>query len=82
MHIQDDLAKLTLRVTFGALIAGHGAQKLTGAFGGHGYRGTTQMVRNLGLLHSHLGLILVYAASVLAPPLTVAGVVARLRRPR
>jgi putative oxidoreductase len=44
-----NLALLTLRVTTGALIAGHGAQKLFGAFGGHGLQGTGQTFDSIGL---------------------------------
>jgi putative oxidoreductase len=35
-----DLGLLVLRATFGSLLAGHGAQKLFGVFGGHGIEGT------------------------------------------
>ena len=35
-----NLALLTLRLTTGGLLAGHGAQKLFGAFGGPGLEGT------------------------------------------
>jgi putative oxidoreductase len=45
-----NLALLTLRVTTGALLAGHGAQKLFGAFGGPGIEGTGKM------LEEHMGL--------------------------
>ena len=44
-----DLALLVLRVVVGALFAGHGAQKLFGAFGGGGLDGTAQMFDNIGL---------------------------------
>lgn len=43
-----DLAFLVLRVVAGLLIAGHGAQKVFGAFGGGGMAGTTAMVRKMG----------------------------------
>ena len=44
-----DLALLVLRLVIGAYFAGHGAQKLWGAFGGHGPEGTGQFFESLGL---------------------------------
>src|SRR5215218_5653449 len=44
-----DLALLVLRVVVGVLFAGHGAQKLFGAFGGGGLDGTAEMFDNIGL---------------------------------
>src|SRR4051794_29733763 len=44
-----DLGILTLRLTLGGLLAGHGAQKLFGAFDGHGIQGTGQFFEKLGL---------------------------------
>lgn len=38
-----------LRVILGGLFVGHGMQKLTGAFGGHGPDGTGQFFESLGL---------------------------------
>jgi putative oxidoreductase len=43
-----DLALLTLRVIIGALLVGHGAQKLLGWFGGHGLNGTAGFFEGLG----------------------------------
>lgn len=40
---------LILRVTLGTLMAGHGAQKLFGKFGGYGVQGTAGFVESLGL---------------------------------
>lgn len=45
-----DIAKLALRAIVGSLFVGHGAQKLFGAFGGHGLEGTG------GFFESALGL--------------------------
>jgi putative oxidoreductase len=44
-----DLALLLLRVVTGGLLVGHGAQKLFGAFGGHGLEGTAGWLESLGL---------------------------------
>ena len=46
-----DLGIMTLRLGAGGLIAGHGAQKLFGAFGGHGLAGTGQFFDLLRLPH-------------------------------
>ena len=45
----QDLGLLALRVSTGALLAGHGAQKLFGAFGGYGLEGTGGWLESLGL---------------------------------
>ena len=44
-----NLALLVLRLTLGSLLAGHGAQKLFGWFGGYGLAGTSGWVESLGL---------------------------------
>jgi putative oxidoreductase len=44
-----DLVLLVLRVVVGLLFAGHGAQKLFGAFGGGGLEGTADMFDGIGL---------------------------------
>ena len=44
-----DLARLILRLVFGGLVAGHGAQKLFGWFEGPGLEGTTKMMGSMGL---------------------------------
>ena len=43
-----DLGLLILRLTLGLLIAGHGAQKLFGLFGGHGLVGTGGFFASIG----------------------------------
>jgi putative oxidoreductase len=43
------LAMLILRVTVGGLLAGHGAQKLFGWFGGSGADGTAKAMESMGL---------------------------------
>ncbi|MGH2517536.1 MAG: DoxX family protein, partial [Ktedonobacterales bacterium] len=45
----EDLALLVLRTTFGGFLAGHGAQKLFGWFGGPGRKGTAGWLESLGL---------------------------------
>ena len=44
-----DAGILAVRAVGGALLAGHGAQKLFGAFGGPGLRGTAAAMETLGL---------------------------------
>jgi putative oxidoreductase len=44
-----DLALLVLRLVVGGLFVGHGAQKLFGAFGGHGLAGTAGFFDQIGL---------------------------------
>ena len=46
---RKDVGLLVLRLTTGGLMAGHGAQKLFGAFGGHGLEGTKGFMESLGL---------------------------------
>jgi putative oxidoreductase len=44
-----EVALLIARATVGGLLAGHGAQKLFGWFGGSGLKGTAGMMESLGL---------------------------------
>jgi putative oxidoreductase len=44
-----DFALLIIRATFGTLLAGHGAQKLFGWFGGPGPEGTRGIMGSMGL---------------------------------
>jgi putative oxidoreductase len=44
-----DLALLIIRLVPGGLMAGHGAQKLFGAFGGNGLEGTAGWLESMGL---------------------------------
>lgn len=48
-----DLGLLSLRLTTGGLLAGHGLQKLAGAFGGPGRKGTAGFMESLGLKPGH-----------------------------
>ena len=43
-----DLGLLLLRLVIGGLLVGHGAQKLFGAFGGHGLEGTGGCFASIG----------------------------------
>ena len=49
-----DLAALVLRLTVGTLVAGHGAQKLFGWFGGPGLKGTHGFMESLGMKQGHI----------------------------
>lgn len=44
-----DIGLLVIRVVIGGLLAAHGAQKLFGAFGGYGMKGTAGWLASLGL---------------------------------
>jgi putative oxidoreductase len=44
-----DVGLVLIRVVVGALFIGHGLQKLTGAFGGHGIEGTAMFMESLDL---------------------------------
>ena len=44
-----DLGLLILRLVVGLLLAGHGAQKLFGMFGGYGLKGTSGWLGSMGL---------------------------------
>src|SRR5712691_1455527 len=50
--VTTDVLLAILRITIGALIFGHGAQKLFGWFGGNGMAGTQGMTRKLGFYPS------------------------------
>ena len=43
-----------LRIVVGIVFAAHGAQKLFGAFGGHGLAGTAQFMESIGLAPGYL----------------------------
>lgn len=56
-----EIALLGLRLVVGLTFAAHGAQKLFGAFGGHGIEGTAGFFEQLGLrpgkVHAGLGAV-------------------------
>jgi putative oxidoreductase len=68
-----DLALLLLRVVTGALLAGHGAQKLFGSFGGHGLEGTAGWMETLGLRPGTLWAGLAGSGELVGGVLTVLG---------
>jgi putative oxidoreductase len=49
-----DLGLLVLRLTVGGLLAGHGAQKLFGAFEGPGFKNTAGHMETMGLQPGHV----------------------------
>lgn len=52
--VMRDVGLLLMRLTTGGLLAGHGAQKLFGWFGGPGFQGTAGWLRSMGLHPSKL----------------------------
>jgi len=50
----SNLALLILRLVTGGLMAGHGAQKAFGSFGGHGFKGTAGWLESMGLRPGHM----------------------------
>ncbi len=48
-NVMKNVGLLLLRLVAGGLLAGHGAQKLFGAFGGYGLKGTAGWLESLGL---------------------------------
>lgn len=48
-NVMKNLALLLLRIVTGGLLAGHGAQKLFGLFGGFGLKGTAGWLESMGL---------------------------------
>jgi putative oxidoreductase len=54
LNTSDSFAPLALRVPAGIIFMAHGAQKLFGAFGGHGLEGTGQWMASIGLEPGYL----------------------------
>jgi putative oxidoreductase len=50
----EDIALLILRVVIGGLFVAHGAQKLFGAFGGYGLKGTAAFLEQIGVKPGYL----------------------------
>ena len=68
-----NVALLILRVVVGALLAGHGAQKLFGAFGGPGLEGTKGMMQAIGMHPPHRWAPLAGGAEFVGGALTTLG---------
>ncbi len=68
-----DVSLLILRLTQGGLLAGHGSQKLFGAFGGHGLKGTGGFMEKLGLTPGHRWAALAGASEFSGGMLTALG---------
>jgi putative oxidoreductase len=61
---RDDFSMLVLRLALGGVMFPHGAQKLFGWFGGHGFTGTMQMFTHTMGIPYVLALLAVLAESV------------------
>jgi putative oxidoreductase len=72
------LALLILRIVVGGLLAGHGAQKLFGSFGGGGIKGTGVYMDSLGLRPGPQMATLAGAAELAGGALTVVGLLSPL----
>jgi putative oxidoreductase len=68
-----NLGLLILRLAVGALVAGHGAQKLFGWFGGRGLKGTSDFLESLGLRPSRLWALLASGSEFGGGVLTLLG---------
>lgn len=73
MSLTTDLGLLLVRVTVGGFLAGHGAQKLFGAYGGPGVEGTTRTMGALGLKPARPMALAAGASELGAGALTTAG---------
>ena len=73
-----DLALLVLRVVVGLFFAGHGAQKLFGAFGGHGLAGTAGFFDSIGMKPGRRNAIAAGAAEFAGGILLVLGLLTPL----
>jgi putative oxidoreductase len=49
VQTEDDAAIAIVRIMLGVVFFGHGAQKMLGWFGGHGFSGTMQGMSQMGL---------------------------------
>jgi putative oxidoreductase len=70
-------AALALRVPVGIVFIAHGAQKLFGAFGGHGLEGTGQFFGSIGLNPGYLMALLAGAAEFFGGLALVFGLLVR-----
>ena len=68
-----NLARLLVRLTVGGLLAGHGAQKLFGAFGGGGVEGTAGFLESMNLRPGRQWAVVAGLAEFLGGALTALG---------
>jgi putative oxidoreductase len=73
-----DIGLLLLRLLFGALLLGHGAQKMFGTFGGHGPDGTAPVFESWGLRPGKPLVLLAASCEFVAAALLVLGVAVAL----
>ena len=73
-----DIALLVLRVVVGLFMAGHGAQKLFGSFGGHGLAGTAGFFDSIGMRPGRRNAIAAGGAELAAGVLLVLGLLTPL----
>lgn len=66
-----------LRIFVGIIFAAHGAQKLFGAFGGHGLAGTAQFMESLGLAPGYLMAMLAGGTEFFGGLALIVGLLAR-----
>ena len=69
----DDHALLIVRLVVGTLVAGHGAQKLFGWFGGGGLHGTTTFLTGIGLRPARFWAVVAGVTELGSGTLTVLG---------
>lgn len=70
-------AALVLRVPTGVILAGHGAQKLFGWFGGYGLEGTGQWLASIGLEPGYLMALLAGSAEFFGGLALILGLLTR-----
>jgi putative oxidoreductase len=68
-----DLGVLAVRLTTGGLLAGHGAQKLFGSFGGPGFEGTSGWLESMGFRPGNQWALIAGASEFGGGALTAAG---------
>lgn len=61
LQTPDDLINLLLRLTLGAVIFPHGAQKLLGWFGGYGFSGTMGFLTGQAHLPAPIAFLVIFA---------------------
>lgn len=71
------IASLALRIPVGIILLAHGAQKLFGAFGGHGLEGTGQWMASIGLEPGYLMALLAGSAEFFGGLALILGLLTR-----